>query len=324
MQLNSLTATLRYFLLISGELILLFVGISFLVGLIQEFIPDEKMRKVLGKPRKIVGNILGATFGALTPFCSCSTIPILVGLLNSGAPFGASMSFLLTSPVLNPIIIGLFWSLFGWQLTLAYSLLVFVLAVLGGWIWEKLGLVEDIKDLGLVNTSNCCCSTASSCCSTPEIQYIDLSALNKEPDFWKDTLKPKLIGAGQKAWALFRQVFPYLLIGAGIGALIYGFVPADWVTKVAGPQNAFAVPIAAVVGIPMYIRAETIIPIGITLINKGMATGTVVALIIGGAGASIPEVTLLASIFRTRLVVAFVLTVLIIATITGYVFNYIF
>lgn len=324
MQLNNLSTTVHYFLVISTELILLFLGISFLVGLIQELIPDEKMRDILSKPRKIVGNILGAFFGALTPFCSCSTIPILVGLLNSGAPFGASMSFLLTSPVLNPVIIGLFFSLFGWQITLSYSIVVFTLAVLGGLIWEKLGLEKDIKDLGLVDTSTCCCSASNSCCGTPEIQYIDLSMIDKQKTFWEGTLKPRLTGAAQKAWALFRQVFPYLLIGAGIGALIYGFVPSEWVIRAAGPQNNFAVPVAAILGIPMYIRAETIIPIGMTLINKGMATGTVTALIIGGAGASIPEVTLLASIFRPRLVIVFVLTILMIAISTGFLFNLVF
>jgi uncharacterized membrane protein YraQ (UPF0718 family) len=322
--LNDLMTTLRYFVTISMELIILFVVISFFVGLLQEFIPDEKIRAVLQRPRKVMGNILGAFFGALTPFCSCSTIPVLVGLLNAGAPFGASMSFLLTSPVLNPIIIGLFLSLFGWRITVVYSLLVFSLAVIAGMVWERVGLESDVKDLSLVRTESCCASTANSCCSPAPSGpvAIDLAlALNsieiEEPPLWKQ----RVLGAYQKAKNLFVQVFPYLLLGAGIGALIYGFMPQDLLSRVAGPDNFFAVPVAAVIGIPMYIRAESIIPIGMTLLGKGMAMGTVAALVIGGAGASIPEVTLLASIFKPRLVIAFVATILLIACITGYVFN---
>jgi uncharacterized membrane protein YraQ (UPF0718 family) len=138
-----------------------------------------------------------------------------------------------------------------------------------------------------------------------------------ETPLWKQ----RVLGAYQGAKNLFIQVLPYLLIGAGIGALIYGFMPEDLLARVAGPDKLFAVPIAAVIGIPMYIRAESIIPIGMTLLGKGMAMGTVAALVIGGAGASIPEVTLLASIFKPRLVVTFVITILVIACITGYVFN---
>jgi preprotein translocase subunit SecG len=131
-KMNNLATTAKFFVMILGELTLLFIGISFLVALIQQFVPDEKMREVLGKPKRGLGNILGAAFGALTPFCSCSTIPILVGLLSSGAPFGASMSFLLASPILNPIIIGLFLVLFGWKVTVVYGVVTFALAAVGG------------------------------------------------------------------------------------------------------------------------------------------------------------------------------------------------
>ncbi len=326
MHLNDLMTTLKYFLTISLELVVLFVAISFFVGLIQEFIPDEKIRGVLQRPRKVIGNMLGAFFGALTPFCSCSTIPVLVGLLNAGAPFGASMSFLLTSPVLNPIIIGLFLTLFGWRVTLVYSILVFILAVVAGMVWERLGLESDIKDLSLVNIESCCTSTTANTCCTPAPSgpmVIDLGTLTMntmdmdETPLWKQ----RVLGAYQGAKNLFIQVLPYLLLGAGIGALIYGFMPEDLLARVAGPDKLFAVPVAAVIGIPMYIRAESIIPIGMTLLGKGMAMGTVAALVIGGAGASIPEVTLLASIFKPRLVVTFVITILVIACITGYVLN---
>jgi len=322
--LNNLVVAGRYFLVITGELVLLFIGITFLVGLIQQFVPDKKMREVLGKPRRGLGNIIGAAFGALTPFCSCSTIPILVGLLNSGAPFGASMSFLLASPVLNPVILGLFLTLFGWRVTLVYGIVTFILAAVGGAVWERLGLAGHVKKVGLAKENSpsfggVCCATA--CCSQMEEIPVDLFSENLTR--W-GRLKPKLAGAAAQARALFVQVLPYLIIGAGIGAFIYGFIPSAWITQIAGPNNPFAVPVAAIVGIPMYIRAETIIPIGITLQQKGMALGTVAALIIGGAGASIPEVSLLAAILRPRLVAAFVITIFFIAIATGFIFNALF
>lgn len=321
MGLNNLATTGHYFLVITGELILLFLVISFIVGLIQELVPDEKMQAVLGKPRKLWGNTLGALFGALTPFCSCSTIPILVGLLGGKAPFGACISFLMASPLLNPIIIGLLITLFGWRITLVYAITGFAFAVLSGVVWERLGLQADIKELQLVNLQGGCCE--STCCQPPQMGMIDLALLD-QPVASPSRAKTVARGAARKSWALFCQVLPYLLIGAGIGAIIYGFVPTSWVSNIAGPGNILAVPVAALVGIPMYIRAETIIPIGLTLMKKGMALGTVAALIIGGAGASIPEVTLLAGIFKPRAVIAFVVSIFVMAVATGYILNVVF
>lgn len=303
-ELNNLASAGKYFLIISGELLALFIGVSFLVALLQEFISEETMHKILGKPRGWFGNILGAALGAVTPFCSCSTIPILTGLLNGGAPFGATMSFLVSSPLLNPVIIALFLTMMGLKVTLIYAVMTFICAVLIGALWERLGLASDYK-MGQ-EESACCCS-----CSCEEITPVVGPVTNNE----------KLKRAGKQTWTLFRQVLPYLIIGAGIGAFIYGFVPEEFIIWVAGPGNPWAIPVAAAVGVPMYIRVETMIPIASVLMDKGMSLGALMALIIGGAGASIPEVTLLASIFKPRLVAAFVITMLAVAAVSGYVFQ---
>lgn len=301
-ELNNLASAGKYFLIISAELLVLFVGVSFLVALLQEYISKETMHNVLGKPRGWTGNILGAALGAVTPFCSCSTIPILTGLLNGGAPFGATMSFLISSPLLNPVILALFLTMMGLKVTLIYGLLTFVSAVLIGALWERFGLARDYK-MGQVK-STCCCSCDA----------IETAA-------WVSTKNEKLKRAGKQTWTLFRQVLPYLIFGAGIGAFIYGFVPEDFIIRVAGPGNPWAIPVAAAVGVPMYIRVETMIPIASVLMDKGMSLGAIMALIIGGAGASIPEVTLLASIFKPRLVATFVITILVVATLSGFVFQ---
>lgn len=280
-----------------AELVALFIGISFLVGILQEYIPETTIRRVL-TGRRGQGNILGALLGALTPFCSCSTIPIMVGLLNSGAPFGSTISFLLASPLLNPIILGLFLVMFGWHATVIYALICFILAVVSGVAWERLGLANYVKRVRISGGH---------------------SGVQEGDD-----LRSRLSRALAGAWEQFRQVFPYLLFGVAVGSAIYGFVPADWVVKVAGPQNLLAIPVAAVIGIPLYIRLETMLPIGVALLEKGMGLGAIMALVIGGAGASIPEISLLGSIFKPRLLVAFVVTILIVAVTAGYIFNIIY
>jgi uncharacterized membrane protein YraQ (UPF0718 family) len=287
----------QFFVVIAGELILLFVGITFLVGLLQAYIPEERIRSVLAGRRQGVGNVIGAGFGALTPFCSCSTIPILLGLLEVGIPFGVCMSFLLASPLLNPIIISLLVALIGVVPTAVYAAVTFTAAAGIGWLLGRLGYGRYVKDVMVEGRPEPCdCAVAVS-------------------------HGTRIRSAFSFAVSLFRQVLPYLLLGAGIGAFIYGFIPEGLIVSLAGPNNPLAIPVAAVIGVPMYIRAETIIPISAVLLEKGMGIGAVMALIIGGAGASIPEVTLLAAIFERRLVAAFVVTILTVAVLAGVVFQ---
>ncbi len=298
---NDLFTAGQFFLVIAAELVVLFIGISFLVGLIREYVPEEKIKGALKDRKYGAGNVLGAAFGALTPFCSCSTIPILVGLLDVGIPFGIAYSFLIASPLLNPVIVFLLLALFGIVPTLIYIAITFSIAVLSGILLERAGFARYVKAVMLEKTATCDCQMEQSASSVHKARFT------------------RSLGF---AFTLFRQVVPYLILGAAIGAFIYGFVPDDLIIAVAGPQNPLAIPVAAVIGIPMYIRAETIIPISAVLVGKGMGIGAVMALIIGGAGASIPEVTLLASIFEKRLVAAFVITVLGVAILAGVIFQF--
>ncbi len=277
------------------ELTVLFIGITFLVGLIQEYVPDETIKKALGGRNKILGSILGAGFGSLTPFCSCSTIPRALGMLNAGVPFAAAMAFLFASPLLNPVIISLFIVLMGWKITALYFAITFVAAVAIGLLLDGLGFASQVKSVAAVR----------SCCDCQQ-----------ETD-----AKSRIERSAAFAFGLFRQLMPYLLLGAGIGAFIYGFVPTEIISKIAGPDNPLAIPVAAIIGIPIYIRAETMIPIGLVLTEKGMSVGAVLALVIGGAGASIPELTLLSAIFEKKLLAAFVLTIFAIAVAAGYLAN---
>ncbi|KJS88205.1 MAG: permease [Peptococcaceae bacterium BICA1-8] len=302
MNLNNLETTFYFFIYIAGELALLFIVISFLIGILQEYIPPDKIQKVLGGHRHpIISNIFGTIFGAMTPFCSCSTIPITVGLLNGGAPFGATMSFLIASPLLNPVIIALLLSLLGFKITITYFSIVFLASVITGLVWQKMNLQKEIKE-GIIQSTSCCD------CSTVGVAEIT-------------TNKQKITKAFNGAWTLFMQMVPWLLVGAAIGAAIHSYIPEELVVKVAGPDNPLSVPIAAVVGIPMYIRASTMLPISKVLLAKGMTIGTVMALIIGGSGASLPEISLLNAIFKKKLLIIFVLTIFFWATFAGILFN---
>ncbi len=304
-QMSNLLGVGKMFLFLMGELMLLFIGISFLVALIQIYLSKEKIKRILTTPRKGVNSILGAILGAATPFCSCSTVPILVGLLKSGAPFSGTISFLLTSPILNPAIITLFLAFFGLKSTIIYTAFTFIFAVVAGLFLDALGFEKEVKNVSIRGDNG------------DELVYEKL-----EGTFW---IKNKIAfkHAFIESLSLFREVVPYLLLGAGIGAFIYEFIPQDLLSNFAGKSNILSVPIAAIVGIPMYIRTETMIPIAKILIDKGVGYGTMIALIIGGAGASIPELSLLGSIFKKKMMVAFVISIFLVAIITGYIFNFI-
>jgi len=359
-QMNNFVTAGQFFLVIAGELILIFVAVSFLIGLLTEYLPPSRIRDFLSNKLTLVQYLLGAGLGALTPFCSCSTVPITAGLLRGGVPFGPTMAFLFSSPVLNPVIIALLLSLLGLKVTMVYVVVTFFGSMAAAALLSKFGMERQVKPL--MNFEAACCaegtkpdatpvkihSAAVGCCSSESVQpltFITLPSLQapgdccageaemtaQKPDqeiccsvtvevdgSVRIPFKGKMKRAASSAVDTFKGVFWYLLLGAGIGAFIYGFFPQDLVVSLAGPGNPWSIPIAAAIGVPMYIRAETVIPISAALVGKGMGVGTVLALIIGGAGASIPEMIILGSMFRKKLIVAFVLNVFLVAIVAGY------
>lgn len=300
---STLISAGQTFLMLFGELFALFIGISFLVALLQVYVSKERIKRLLTRPHKATNALLGAALGAVTPFCSCSTIPVLVGLFRSGAPFSGAISFLLTSPVLNPAILALLLVFFGPVPTAVYAVLAFAFAVAAGLVLDALGFSRYVKNVSIQGGAQDGATWET-----------------LEGTFWQKQRQAVLISL-KEAVGLFRGVVGWLLLGAGIGAFIYGFVPQELLGGFAGANDLWAIPLAAVVGIPMYIRAETMIPIAGILMGKGVSAGVVIALILGGAGASIPEVSLLNSIFKKPMVATFVLCVFIVATATGFVFT---
>ena len=283
---------IKTFLMLFFELLLLFIIVSFIVSLIQQIISEEKIKRFLSKPNQAINYILGMVFGAITPFCSCSTIPILAGLLNSKVPFGPSMSFLIASPLMNPLMLFMLWALLGWKVAVVYFVVLAIFSILTGLVFSKMNLAGSYKGVNV-----------------------------KGDGFFANKTGSRFKQALNDAWAFLYPMLPYLFIGVFIGAFIYGFVPEAFITKYASGDGIITVFIASVIGIPMYIRPETMLPIAEALVSKGMSLGTVVALIIGGAGASIPEVVLLSKLFKKKFVVSFIIAILVVAIATGLTVN---
>lgn len=301
-----LQSTLEMFVFLAVELTLLFLIISFLVGVLQRYIPPAKIQQILGA-KQGKGYLVAGFLGAITPFCSCSTIPFLKGLLRANAGFGTMMVFLFASPLLNPIIIGLFVATFGLQVALFYFVVALGVSILAGVTLEKLGFDRYIKSEAYLEPVAKSCATG---CSGAPVQRGWRQSV-----WWQIWLV---------TWKDFKGVLPYLMGGIALGSVIYGFMPTEFVASVASRDNPWAIPVAAVIGIPLYIRAEAVIPLSAALAAKGMGLGAVMALIIGSAGASLTEVILLKSIFKNQMIAAFLLVIIGMAVVAGFGYNSLF
>lgn len=298
-----ITTTLNMFVFLAVELTLLFLIISYAVGVLQHYIPAHKIQSILGA-KQGKGYLVAALLGAITPFCSCSTIPFLKGLLRAKAGFGTMMVFLFASPLLNPIIIGLFFVTFGLKVTALYFSVAMGVSIIAGYLLEKFGFDKYVKPEAYLEPQKKGCTSGCGATNKP--------ALSKWRKIWDTT------------WQDFKKVLPYLIAGIALGSMIYGFIPTEFIANIASDNNPFAIPIAAVIGIPLYIRAEAVIPLSAALAAKGMGLGAVMALIIGSAGASLTEVILLKSLFKNKMIITFLVVILSMAMLAGYLYRYLF
>ncbi|MCT6701233.1 permease [Rheinheimera sp. 4Y26] len=291
----AVAASVEFFIGTLGELLLLFMLISMLVLVLQDRFPAKRIQALLSGGR---GYLTAAALGAITPFCSCSTLPMLVGMLRAHAAFGPVMTFLLTSPLLNPVLVVLLLSVFGPALTLLYSAAVLLIALLAGVLLSWLRFQRFVT---LPELTNCGCSSTSTTATKPET----FSALYLQ----------RLFG---RALAETKSFLPHLLFGVLVGAVIHGYVPTGFFQQLGNLNQWILIPIAALLGIPLYVRASSMIPLALSLVGKGMSYGSVMALTIGGAGASLPEMIMLKRIFQWPLLLAFVAVVFLTACITGF------
>lgn len=304
-QTAALMASWEYFLHLAVTLVPLFLAASFLVGLADAYLPAERVETILRGHDEGVGNVAAAGLGAVTPFCSCSTIPMLAGLLQAGAPLGLAFSFLLASPLVNEIAVILLLGIFGLEVTLYYVAFTFAAAVLGGLIVGRLPLGDHVKEVARRSSD------------TPSVATDG----GEPPAVSQPTHRERVGEAAREAVSFLRDMGPYLVMGMVAGALIHGVVPVGLLHAVFGPENPLAIPLAAVTGAPLYVSLSGMLPIAETLSSQGIAIGTVLAFVIGGAGVSLPNLVLLHSLFDRRLLAVYVSTILGIAIVVGTVFN---
>jgi uncharacterized membrane protein YraQ (UPF0718 family) len=301
------------FLGFAAFLLPLFLLASFLVGLAQAYLSPDRLRRSLQRRSAGNGNVAAALVGAVTPFCSCSSVPFVAGLLQAGAPLGIVFSFLLASPLVNEIAVPLLFGLFGWQVAVVYVLLMLTAAVLGGLLLGRLFEFEDHVDRTALAAAGTGTPVADGGAPT--------SATALGSDEAQDSHRVRVRRAARSAWSFFVSLLPYVLLGVLLATLVHEVVPVDWLRSTLGPANPLAVPLAVVAGVPLYFSLSAMLPVAGVLVDNGVQIGTVLALLVGTVGVSLPNLVMLSKLFSRRLLVAYVGAVVAIGLAAGYLFN---
>jgi len=295
-----LTETIWFFLYEVPKVMLLLVLIIFIVGVIRTYFSPEKTRKALeGKPL-FVGNVLASVLGIVTPFCSCSAIPLFLGFVEAGIPLGVTFSFLIAAPMINEVSLVLLLGLFGWKVALVYVLTGLCIAILAGFILEKLNLQRFVAD------------------------WVFKTQARQRPDEDQSrSFSQRISAGGEVVREIVGKIWIYILIGIGVGAAAHGYVPDEYLAGALGSRNWYSVPLAILVGIPLYSNAAGIIPIVSVLIEKGVTLGTALAFMMSVVGLSLPEIIILKKVLKVQLIGVFIAVVATGIIIVGLIFNYV-
>jgi hypothetical protein len=289
-------ASLQFFIYDVIKIVILLCTLIFLISYIQSYFPPEKTKKILSKFGGLKGNLFGALLGTVTPFCSCSSIPLFIGFTRAGVRSGVTFSFLISSPLVDLGAFILLASVFGFPIAIIYLVVGIILAVIGGTIIEKSGAGKHVEDFVL--------------------QGVSYDAELTEP-----TKKERLIYAKEQMLNTFKKVFPYILIGVGIGALIHNVIPQSFIESILGTNNPFSVLIATIIGVPMYADIFGTIPVAEALFFKGVGVGTILAFMMSVTALSLPSMIMLRKAVKPKLLFTFIGVVVVGIIIIGYVFN---
>lgn len=293
---SRLGGAVDFFIYDTIKIFLMLSLIIFAVSLIRSFFPPEKTKKILSRKREFVGNISAALLGIVTPFCSCSAVPVFIGFVESGVPLGVTFSFLISSPMVNEVALVMLWGLFGWKIAAIYIAAGVSVAIVAGIVIGKLKL-EHLVEEYVYNIK------------MTDAELAELS--------WRDRV--------EYAWSyvvdILKKVWLYVVIGIAIGGFIHGYAPQDFLVKYAGRDNLLAVPLAVLIGVPLYSNAAGTIPIVNVLMEKGMALGTVLAFMMAVTALSLPEMIILRKVLKPKLIAIFVGIMAVTIIIVGYLFN---
>ncbi len=295
---SHLGGALQFFLYDTPKVLMLLTGVVFVMGMVNSYFTPERTRALLAGKTEGVANVMAASLGIVTPFCSCSAVPLFIGFVQAGVPLGVTFSFLISAPMVNEVALALLFGMFGWKVALLYLGLGLTVAVAAGWIIGRLKMeayLEDwVREMPKVSA-----------------QYENAGA----------SLGDRIEAGFASVREIVGKVWLYILAGIAIGALIHGYVPADFMASFMGKDVWWSVPLAVLLGVPMYTNAAGVIPIVQALLAKGAALGTVLAFMMSVIALSLPEMIILRKVLKLRLIATFVTVVATGILVVGYVFN---
>jgi hypothetical protein len=293
-----LASAVHFFIFDTLKIFILLFIIIFIVSFVRTYLPPEKVRLFLAKKNRLTGHILASLVGIITPFCSCSAVPLFLGFVEAGVPLGVTFSFLIASPLINEVALVLLFGLFGWQIALLYIISGLIIAIVAGLVIGRMKVERLVADF-----------VWQSKLKNNSILEVKMSQ------------KERMIYAVNYSLDIFKKVWPYILVGVGVGAWIHGYVPADFLAQYAGADKWYAVPLATLVGIPLYSNAAGVIPLVSALTEKGVAIGTTLSFMMAVTALSLPEFMILKKVMKTKLIIIFASVVGIGIILTGYLFN---
>ena len=294
---SRISGSIQFFIYDMIKITVLLCVLIFLISYIQSFFPPERSRKIMGRFHGIAANTVGALLGTVTPFCSCSSIPIFMGFTSAGLPLGVTFSFLISSPMVDLGSLVLLVSIFGVKVAVIYVVMGLIVAVIGGTVIERLHMEDQVAD------------------------FIRNSAGNVDLESPELTLRDRLTYSKDQVIETLRKVFPYILIGVAIGALIHNWIPEEWIETALGSRNPFGVIIATIVGVPMYADIFGTIPVAEALLGKGALLGTILSFMMAVTTLSLPSMIMLGKAIKPKLLKTFIAICMIGIIVVGYGFN---
>lgn len=294
---SAVFSAIRFFFYDAIKIVVLLCVLVFVISFIQSYFPPERSKKIMGRFHGIRANIVGALLGTVTPFCSCSSIPIFMGFTSAGLPLGVTFSFLISSPMVDLGSLILLMSIFGIKTAIVYVIMGLIIAVAGGTIIERLKMDDQVAD------------------------FIKASKSKVNVNSTKPGIKDRLIYSKDQVISTLKKVFPYILIGVAIGAVIHNWIPQEWVQTVLGSTNPFGVVLAIVLGTPMYADMFGVIPVAEALLGKGALLGTVLSFMMAVTTLSLPSLVMLKKAIKPKLLAVFIGICVIGIILVGYIFN---
>jgi len=292
-----LASAVNFFIFDTIKIFILLAIIIFIVSIVRSYLPPKRIRAILSHKKTYIGNILASLLGIITPFCTCSAIPLFLGFIQAGVPIGVTFSFLVASPMINEVALILLLGLFGWKIALLYIISGLVIAIISGIIIGKMKVENLLEPFVFQNI-------ADENINLPKIKF-----------------SKRVVYAKKYTLSILKKVWLYVLIGIGVGAWIHGYIPTDFLAEYASKDKWYAVPLAVLIGIPLYSNAAGIIPLVSALTEKGVAIGTTLAFMMSVTALSLPEFMILKKIMKTKLIIIFACIVGVGIMFTGFLFN---